>query len=53
MITASKNSINSINIHSSSKQSKQELIVEIKIGKKDETKCIRLCDIYNMNYVDQ
>lgn len=53
MSASSKSSINALHNNLSSRQAKQQLIVEINIGKKNEIKCIRLCDINNMNYVDQ
>lgn len=52
MFASSKSSINP-QTGIPPKPSRQELIVEINIGKKGEPKCIRLCDINNMNYIDQ
>lgn len=51
MLGTSEPSLNNTQSPQTSRPSKQELLVEINIGKKGESKCIRLCDINNMTYV--
>ncbi len=53
MLGTSKPPINNTQISQTSRPGKQELLVEINIGKKGDSKCIRLCDINNMTYVEQ